>query len=262
MPYLNNLHPADDHGPDPSDYACECGAYPDGGTASAPTYSECACAVVADSCVPATAPAVYGNGPTASPVYARIARQEAVEADTADVLAHLLDCAPLRFNARAKMEQAEAYTLRAGGASLAIPTKLANVSLSQPAIRRVAARMETEGSSYLPCRIFVGETTGGRPEIVILAETEKGKGWTLQGLGFIQDKHAGWLAPLLASPTSPARVYVTAVTGGTDEKPTCGVNVVLTGVADALRQTIDDAALAAMREAAYGAGRVAVEAVA
>ena len=29
--------------PDPSDYACECGVYPDGGTPSAPTYSECTC---------------------------------------------------------------------------------------------------------------------------------------------------------------------------------------------------------------------------
>ena len=214
----------------------------------------CAACFEADSCVPA----VYGNGPTPSPVYARIARQEAVEADTADVLAHLLSYAPLRFDARAKMEQAEAYTLRAGGSALAIPTKLANVSLSQPAIAKIAGRMEAEGTAYLPCRIFVGETLGGRPEIVILAETEKGKGWTLQGLGFIQDKHAAWLAPLVAS--GAVRVYVTAVTGGTADKPTRGVNVVLAGCADALRRTIDAAALDAMREDAYGSGRVAVEA--
>ena len=104
-----------------------------------------------------------------------------------------------------------------------------------------------------------GPSSARRSEIVVLAETEKGKGWTLQGLGFIQDKHAGWLAPLLAS--EAVRVYVTAVTGGTEGKPTRGVNVVLTGVADAIRRQLDAVALDAMREDAYGSGRVAVEAM-
>ena len=255
--YTNaQLDPDAFHGhTDETDECTMCGADSDTLTALDGEFV-CGACYVADACVPA----VYGNGPTASPAYAAIARQEAVEADTAEVLAHLLACAPLRFNARAKMEQAEAYTLRKRGGALAIPTKLANVSLSQPAIEKVAARMEAEATSYLPCRTFVGETLGGRPEIVVLAETEAGKGWTLQGLGFIQDKHAGWLAPLLAS--GAVRVYVTAVTGGTDEKPTRGVNVVLTGVADAIRRQLDRAALDAMREAAYGAGRVTAEALA
>lgn len=218
----------------------------------------CESCYLADSCVPT----VYSGGPTASPVYPTIERQRAVEADTADLLAHLLDCGPLRFNARAKMEAAEAYTLRKRGGSLAVPTKLANVSLSQPAVAAVAARMEAEGTEYLPCRLFVGQTLGGRPEVVVLAETERGKPWTLRGLGFVQDKHAGWLAPLLATEpngavtdaSSPVRVYVTAVTGGTESKPTRGVNVVLVGCADAVRKAYDGAAVEAMREAAYGSG--------
>ena len=245
---------------DPSSDCTMCGAHSDTLTALDGEHV-CADCFARDASVPAVA----GNGPTPTPVYPAIARQEAVEADSAVVYQHLSETGPQRFDVAAKMEQAEAFTLRRGGSSLAIPSKLANVSLSQPAIEAIAARMEAEEASYLPCRIFVGESLGGRPEIVILAEREAGKAWTLQGIGFIQDKHAAWLAPLLTTEpngavtneSSPVRVYVTAVTGGTPEKPTRGVNVAIAGVADAIHRTFDRAAVEAAQEAAYERGAVA-----
>ena len=51
-------------------------------------------------------------------------------------------------------------------------------------------------------------------------------------LGHVQPKHLGWLRPLLA--TRKLRLFLLAVTGGTEGKPTLGCNVVIGGIPDAI----------------------------
>ncbi len=87
---------------------------------------------------------------------------------------------------------------------------------------------------------------------------------TFAPLGFIQDKHAAWLLPLLQTDQFGAviggpRVYVTAFTGGEAGKPTRGVNVLFAGVAEAVRdytRRLDHYAAEDAAERAYESGNV------
>ena len=183
-------------------------------------------------------------------------REAAVAEDADDVLAHMLLCGPLRFDARRKVEEAEAYTLGRRGSSLAVPSKLAHVGPFQDRIE--ALEDEAAGAEFF--EVHLCGTADGFG-LCVLAEV----GGVLQGVGYVQAKHAAWLAPLLSrmgsgeltSRGSGVRVYVTAVTGGTAEKPTRGVNVVFCGVAEAARKMADRLAAEDAIEAAYESGSVA-----
>lgn len=185
-----------------------------------------------------------GN-PTNGPTFPALAREEAVEMDAADLSCHISACGS-RFDLSAKMEQAEAFTLRRGGSSLAVPSKLRGTAALAERTARLAADVDAwdgGGSVYLPTVLHVvPEGVENGPGIAVLA-APNGTRAGAYIVGYLQDKHARWLAPLL-NPTAagtvtedatPVRVYVTAVTGGTDDKPTRGVNVCITGAADAVR---------------------------
>ena len=170
------------------------------------------------------------------------------------------------FDLSAKMEQAEAYSLRAGGSSLAIPSKLTGVRSLASRIERLADYMEETGAAFVPC-VLHATTEGQRPGVAVFAAPEGRKGCYV--IGHIQDKHAGWLLPLLSASkagtvtdATPVRVHVTAVTGGDAERPTRGVNIAISGVSAAIvnahaDRDADEAAL----EAAYESGdHAAIEA--
>lgn len=217
------------------------------------------------------APAVAGavaDGAT----FARLTREDAVEADAADVYAHWV-ASGASFPLGLKMERSEAYSVRAGASSLRIPSKLAGVSGLQDRIATAAGLM---GTTSLPTVLHVTPALDGQPSrIAILAaphgdnrdETRARRGAVL--LGYIQAKHEAWLGPLLQASGAgtvtregtPVRVRITAVTGGTAERPTRGVNVEILGVPVAVRGLWREAERDAVEEAAYASGnRTAVEA--
>lgn len=217
----------------------------------------------------AVVPASPAERPESAPA---LSRAEAVEADAADVFAHVSACG-CRFDVSAKLEQAEAFTLRRGGSSLAVPSKLRGTRGLAERVGTLAGDLESwdgGGSVYLPTVLHVlPEGVEGGPGVAVLA-APKGTRREAYLVGYLQDKHARWLAPLLnpsAAGTvtregTPVRVYVTAVTGGTAEKPTRGVNVCITGAAEAVRRMWREAERAAAKEAAYESGsRAAVEAL-
>ena len=211
-------------------------------------------------------PYAASGAPAAAP-FPAFARQDAVEEDGALVLAHLL-AVGVGFNARAKVNASETYTLRHAGSTLAIPSKLSHTSVFPTATE--ALEDATAGAAFYPTRLYRCEAVDGTPQVVVLAETVPGDAASITAVGFLQDKHARWISPLLAGTVPmgrasdtdcPVRVYVTAVTGGVAGKPTRGVNVAICGVPDAIRAAYDAEALEAEREAAYGSGsRAAVEA--
>ncbi len=190
------------------------------------------------------------------------ARALAIAEDGAEVLAHLCSVG-VRFDAVRKVEDAETYTLALGGSALAIPSKLAGVTVFQEQIEALAAVVPVRG--FFPAKIHKGEHA-----LMVLAELEPGNPASVACVGRIADKHAAWIGPVLRvnefNVTSAALpsvgVYVSAVTGGVPGKPTRGVNVVFTGAADAVRLDLRARAREAREAAALDSGNVvAVEAL-
>jgi hypothetical protein len=175
----------------------------------------------------------------------RLEAAAAVESDAADVFAHLVN-ARVRFDARAKVVQAEDFTNGYGGSSLAVPSKLYGTASVQENVAAVAALHAVTGRRFRRLAVRVLDSADGPVVAVLDAETSR-------ALGFVQRKHVGWLAPLFAF---GAEVYASAFTGGEGEK-FFGVNVVFVGVADAIRamnRAADVEALEAMMEGAYASG--------
>ena len=243
-------------------------------TADVPECAHCGAGVFAgqDTCDDCAAEMErdepYATGPApAGGLFPTFARQDAVEADGALVLAHLL-AAGVTFPARRKVNASETYTLRHAGSTLAIPSKLAQVGVFQEDVEKLEAA--TNGAGFYPTTLYRCESLSGTPEVIVLARTTADDGATIRAVGYLQEKHARWIAPLLdgtvavgaaSGPDCPVRVYVTAVTGGVAGKPTRGVNVAIVGVPDAIRRAYDAAALEDARERAYhSADPVAVEA--
>ncbi|OZC04019.1 hypothetical protein [Rubricoccus marinus] len=220
------------------------------------------------------APAVAGAVADGA-VFARLTREDAVEADAADVYAHWV-ATGATFPLGLKMERSEAYSVRAGASSLRIPSKLSGVSGLQGRIATAAAHVEASGAAPLPTVLHVTPEGDGQPSrIAVLAaphgdnrdETRARRGAVL--VGYIQQKHAAWLGPLLRASGAgtvtregtPVRVRITAVTGGTAERTTRGVNVEILGVANAVRGLWREAEREMIEEEAYASGsRAAVEA--
>ena len=208
-------------------------------------------------------------------VFPGMARAEAIAEDAALVLAHM-NAVGVTFNARRKVGEAEEFSFLRGGSALAIPSKLSGVTAFQGDVARLGAALVdldalTPGAarSY-PAKLYKGTDEKGAPVVVVMAETVPGDPVSLRALGMLADKHAAWVGPVLSTvpqtgavteASSPVRVYVTAVTGGTPDRPTRGVNVAIHGTADAVRAFYDTAAIEAHRENACGSGsRDAVEA--
>ncbi len=191
-------------------------------------------------------------------------RAEAIAEDAGTVLRHLTDIG-VTFDAQQKLRGAEEFSYLRGGSTLAIPSKLAGVTAFQGDVSAVRDVLGTDTpTAYYPCRLFKGTDAHGAPEIVVMAETKPGHGPSLRALGTLQAKHAAWLAPVLetnadgvvTTDSSPVRVYVTAITGGTPERPTMGVNVAITGTAQAIRRHVDALARAEQERRAFESGNV------
>ena len=196
-------------------------------------------------------------------------RAEALADDAGEVLAHL-NAVGVTFPARRKVEAAEEFSFTGGLSSLAIPSKLAAVTVFQGNLATLADTLDAEpadtaGRRYYPAKIHKGDHA-----LMVLAEMTPGDPLTTECIGQIQPKHEAWIRPILrtddfnvTSERVPSiRVYVTAVTGGIEGKPTRGVNVAFFGAADAVRLDVRTRERAAREEAAYGSGSVvAVEAL-
>ncbi|HIG75300.1 MAG TPA: hypothetical protein EYQ24_12195 [Bacteroidetes bacterium] len=212
-------------------------------------------------------PATAGDSGT----FPALAREEAIRADEADLFAHV-SASGSRFDVRGKLADSVTFSRGRGGASLAVPSKLRGTKGLAPRVARLAADVELwgGGSVYLPTVLHVlPEGVEGGPGVAVLA-APSGTRRDAYLVGYLQDKHARWLAPLL-NPTAagtvtdegtPIRVYVTAVTGGTTEKPTRGVNVVITRAADAVRSMWAETAREGAEADAYESGdRTRIEAL-
>lgn len=202
------------------------------------------------------------------------ARAEAIADDAQTVLDHM-NAVGVRFDARRKVADAEEFSFMAGGSTLAVPSKLSGVTAFQGDLARLAETLDVMGPSptgtrYYPARLHLGEDEKGRPVVVVMAETAPRRPESLRAVGFLQPKHVEWIAPVLRTAASgavtadstPIRVHVTAVTGGTEDRPTFGCNVAIMGTAAAIRADLRERARDAAEEAAYGSGnRAEVEAL-
>ena len=199
----------------------------------------------------------YASGPDLSPAEHRA---EAIADDAETVLAHIL-ASGVRFNARRKVTDAEEFSFLRGGSTLALPSKLSSVSAFQGEAEEVAPAVDAVGG-YLPAVLHLAAYDDGRPFLLVTADAQNGDPAGRRTLGTIQPKHLPWILPLLTvepegfvrSDRNALRVYVTAVTGGTPERPTRGVNIVITGSAEAVRLHVEAGAEEAAREAAYESG--------
>jgi len=263
----NGPESADAYGPD----ACTvCDAE---GVALRPLDGEHVC----DSCHErdAMAAEAYAVEPYADlgAVSPAMARAEAIADDAQTVLDHV-NAVGVRFDARRKVEEAEEFSFLCGGSTLAVPSKLEGVAAFQGDLARLAETLEVmgpapTGTRFYPARLHLGEDADGRPVVVVMAETAPRRPESLRAVGFLQRKHVEWIAPILRTAASgavteastPIRVHVTAVTGGTADRPTRGCNVAIAGTAAAVRADLRERAREARQEVAYGSGSiVAVEA--
>ena len=197
----------------------------------------------------------------------------AISEDAVVVLGHMID-AGADFDVPAKIEQAEDFSYFAGASALLVPSKLVTTASYQSEAAWLSAILDEmapapSGGRFYPV-ILHRVASGGDPVYVVMFEQDPGDPASVRPLGSIQQKHAKWIDPLVNLPgngrvtgeVSALRVYVTAVTGGTADKPTRGVNIAIGGAAVAVRDMeADAAAVEAAQEAAYDTGsRAAVEA--
>lgn len=124
-----------------------------------------------------------------------------------------------RFNVERKAEQALAFAQQRGARTFAIPTKLEGVGQFQTNLRDVR---NMPGLALAELEVKADPAEDGA--LIVC--------WGGLILGLIQQKHVGWLRPLLA--THRLRFFLLQITGGTEHKPTLGCNVVIAGIPDAL----------------------------
>lgn len=123
-----------------------------------------------------------------------------------------------RFDVERKAAEALAFVQQRGARTFALPTKLVGTKAFQENLRLVrelapaVAELEAKPDPAEPGEIMVV--------------------WGGNILGHLQAKHVGWVRPLLA--TRKLRFFLLQITGGTQDKPTCGVNVVIAGIPAAL----------------------------
>jgi hypothetical protein len=113
-----------------------------------------------------------------------------------------------RFDVEKKAAEAFAFSLANNLRGLCIPTKLVGTKRAQDEAASLAARIARRGA-FLPLTLC---PKVDRIEVAAGADV----------LGSLQPKHLRWAASLPAF-----RVAALAVTGGTEDRPTFGVNVAL-----------------------------------
>ena len=116
-----------------------------------------------------------------------------------------------RFDVERKAAASLAFSLGVGAHGYVVPTKLVDVRPHAARIAQLAPLQELRLHV-----VRVGEGTG-TPQVVVASAA---------GLvGRVQDKHVRWVLPLVAQ--DAVRCHVLRVTGGTPDRPSRGLNVVL-----------------------------------
>jgi hypothetical protein len=126
-----------------------------------------------------------------------------------------------RFDVERKAQEALAFSQDRGAKAFALPTKLVGTKEFQDNLEDLQ-RLHGAGLRYAELDVS--------PDHDNPAELVASYGGLL--LGKLQHKHLGWIRPLLA--TRKLRVFLLAITGGTDGKPTMGCNVVVSGIPAAI----------------------------
>jgi hypothetical protein len=160
----------------------------------------------------------------------RLARAEAVETG-ASAFYLFLRTFGVRFDLRRKVEEATEYTLREGGSTFAVPTKLQGTSKFQPTLAALGAIPHKYRK--LAARV-VPDTRAGKE-----AQCQVALHFGGDRLGFVQDKHTPWMLAMLQTtatgqiaPGVGVNFYALQVTGGEPGRPTRGLNVVITGAGE------------------------------
>lgn len=125
--------------------------------------------------------------------------------------AHAGACGTSKAYAGRKALEAARFSLAKGASGLCIPSKLVRTKSCQDALEALSGRSPTPGRLHLDLTL----------------DAKKGQIWALlpsgERVGRLQAKHTRWMRGILQS----IAVSVLQVTGGTEEKPTRGLNVVI-----------------------------------
>ena len=119
-----------------------------------------------------------------------------------------------------KALSAVGFSIRNRAKALAVPSKLRGVSKHQDTAARLATHADRQPRGGLGLRLHVEDTGGTGPQRLAVGVRFE-EGGPVHPLGFVQDKHTAWLAPLLGT---GATVCLSAVTGRQKGR-TMGVNV-------------------------------------
>lgn len=123
-----------------------------------------------------------------------------------------------RFNVEKKAGAALAFSTGSNRGLFGVPSKLAGTSRFQDNIAYALLRLDASSRSL---RAHV--TPDGCVAV----------GFGMYTLGFVQKKHECWVRPLVEA--GPCLFDLLQVTGGTEEKPTCGVNICIYNLAEAIQ---------------------------
>lgn len=162
----------------------------------------------------------------------RLAREEAVEAGASAFYLFLRSVGQtgngLRFDLTRKVEDATEYSIREGGSTFAVPTKLQGTSRFQPTLAALGAIPHKYRK--LAARVVPDTRVGkdGQRRVALHFGGDR--------VGYVQDKHAPWMLAMLlttatgqVAPGVGVNFYALQVTGSEPSRPTRGLNVVITG---------------------------------
>ncbi len=173
-----------------------------------------------------------------STAFPRLAREEAIETGASAFFTFVRRQGQagdgLRFDLTRKVEVATEYSIREGGSTFAVPTKLQGTSKHQATLAALGAIPHKYRK--LVAR-FVPDTREGKSGASRLALYFGG-----DRLGFLQDKHLAWMEALIPGRdfcATGVQFYALAVTGGEAGRPTRGLNVLITGLGERAALLLD-----------------------
>jgi hypothetical protein len=119
-----------------------------------------------------------------------------------------------RFDVEKKAASALAFSLSVGAHRFAVPSKLVGTKEHAPRLVALASLLRDDGPQLLRLDL---DGVARCPAL----RCGEGAGCAV---GHVQKKHLGWLLPLVRQ--RAVRCFALNITGGTEQKPTRGLNVV------------------------------------
>lgn len=126
---------------------------------------------------------------------------------------HAVRCDAKPAYIRQKALEAVRFAVAHGAQRFCLPSKLVGTSTNQDAIKAVHA------AGVEPGRLRLTVELSEKDRVEVFFDGKE--------LGRLQAKHARWVRPLLRQDPDAVAVSALQVTGGTEAKPTHGLNVVL-----------------------------------